>query len=233
MTTDQQKRIDSRVNTIIEAARNSVSGYNYDVESLTYLKSDELPDGYGDRVIAERWHGPIMDQVEKLLSKLGVETDWQESWVNCCDCYQYLEAQPTSYSWRPDWIRINGGIICSDCISGNKYGVVAEYQSDPNKALDADMVEKLGLTEDGWVKVEAEMEYGWHPWQTDNPHDVTEALGNIAHLFVIDGVGQFDVCFHFMVDKEQALIGYADITDDDIRKLVMVAIGLSVPDEEE
>ena len=58
----------------------------------------------------------LMDRLQRVLEKLGVEVEWEDEWGQCDDCGKLVRTEPDSYGWEP-WYRIVGGAyVCLGCI---------------------------------------------------------------------------------------------------------------------
>lgn len=140
-------------------------------------------------------------RIGRQLEAQGVELEWEDEWV--VDYYndKAYRCQPDSYGWAPSFAFTEGGDILTpdDDIEAwieyarNNVRVAITTRQVPN-------VERL-LEAAGWTRRPEDGDFanGWHPGQDDVPADIDAALraehGDIDVLFVVTGVGQFDIHF--------------------------------------
>ena len=117
-----------------------------------------------------------------------------------CDyCGSVVRNSPDSYSWRPNYIQIEGEIICRDCVNDDILQEYVESMSNNFKLavftrlIDDDTMERLG-----YEKVSGDHEAGIGEWCHDDPlvlYEEAQAARPGVYVFKIDDVGQFDVGF--------------------------------------
>lgn len=140
-------------------------------------------------------------RIGRQLEAQGVELEWEDEWVIDYDNDKVYRCQPDSYSWAPSFAFTDGGDILTpdDDIEAwieyarNNVRVAITTRQVPN-------VEEL-LEGAGWTRRPEDRDFanGWHPGQDDVPADIDAALraehGDIDVVFVITGVGQWDIHF--------------------------------------
>lgn len=175
-------------------------GYSHNEDTIVVLgnwNAKRYP-REGDAPLTEEENkGPIL--AEKLDAIEDVEVEWLDEWTGCDECWRAMRTQADSYSWQMygAWID-DVGYICADCLRKEPTSV-EQYVNNPQTAI----TWGAPLEEWGWVQWEPDNPVvyanGWHEGQNDDPKAIFEHLSSFYDevVFVIDGVGQFDV--HFTV----------------------------------
>lgn len=162
---------------------------------------DDPPEGRS--IFLANWNDPTAARAARVLEHCGHEIQWYDEWHSCQDCGRLVRVQPDSYSWTPSYALVNEcEIICHDCLTLDT--VADEYVDSDTHALTPSLWNALAdeVTSAGFTRVPDDDTYyesGWHPGQTDNPHEIGAAY-RAAHpghrtLWRILGVGQFDARF--------------------------------------
>lgn len=146
---------------------------------------------------------------------LGYDLQWSDEWTRCGECYRAMRTQPDSYGWTMfgAWVDDACEYFCADCLRADMATSLEPYHDAPHNAVtwatSADMMAA------GWTQYAPEdphaYENGWHPGQTDDPAEILAEIKRSQEedrpvVFLIDGVGQFDMRFSAWVRDE---------TDDD------------------
>lgn len=132
---------------------------------------------------------------------------WSDEWSSCSECGGLIRTQADSYSWKryymegPDF-----GFICGDCLKKDIPAYLAEFEGKSKKGITLD----VDPTQHGYLRVNREgygtdFESGWHPGQNADPDEMSKTLKlNGIHRFIwmITGVGQFDVHFALYIHEE-------------------------------
>jgi hypothetical protein len=138
-----------------------------------------------------------MPRLANLFEKLGYAVEWEDEWSVCRDCGKAFRTKPDCYSWTPHYATIGEcSQVCLDCIAENPSDYLDDCLNNPCKAVMPD----IDLEANGFRKMDEEYCSGYHPGQTDKPHDIAKQLeqsGYRDYVFQISDVGQFEV--HFSV----------------------------------
>ena len=153
----------------------------------------------------EEYTDDTMPRIAAILEKLDVEIEWEDEWVECDSCYKIVRTSPDSYSWLPSYWNGEGEVLCFECIQEDPSDYIEHLKGNPNAALTLD----IDLEDHGYVRLDEETEYasGFHPGQTDDPHEIAKELdaqGVSDYIFEITGTGQFDTHFVVWVHKENS-----------------------------
>src|SRR5208337_893734 len=57
----------------------------------------------------------IMTRLGDVLSKLGVELEWEDEWATCDECMKLVRTSPDSYSWQRSYVDNDDGRTCVEC----------------------------------------------------------------------------------------------------------------------
>ena len=185
-----------------------------------YLGVAEM--GYDDKpMICANWNPPAAERIYKWLEKFmgdEIELDWSDEWMRCEDCGKAVRSSADSYGWQASWVWVSDcEIICRECAEKVKDDVIEYYQNCisalPHRTTRAlpswmqPMVEDAGFkcleSEDAYC---TRFESGFHPGQNDTPEGCLKLAKEILpykfdYLFVITGVGQFDIHWAMFVRK--------------------------------
>lgn len=138
-------------------------------------------------------------EVERALDVSFVFSD---EYTTCSDCDAIIRTSPDSYHWQPDYYIGDGFIVCNNCFVNN-----ADYKTDylqdkinnPKTAVNG-LLGEQDLEDLGFIKLNKDSyENGLYEGQTDDPQSIFENIKDKYEeiVFLIDGVGQFDL--HFSV----------------------------------
>lgn len=75
-------------------------------------------------------HTLISDLPERLgiiFEKLGFETEWNDEWAECDDCYNIVRTEPDSWFWTPQYVEDQGEVICRHCFEEDPSTVLYNY----------------------------------------------------------------------------------------------------------
>lgn len=148
-------------------------------------------------------HGNIMSRLEKLFDHYGVKIEWSDQGTCCDQCYKFIQTEPDSYSWQPEFIVRDGYITCASCIAEDPEPFLQEKENDPSSCWPLDNIDpsdygyvKLNHTLDGPADSDGDRSYetGWHRGQDDNPKTIAKNLrdkGCSRFIFVLDENSQF------------------------------------------
>jgi len=156
-----------------------------------------------------------LEKLSHIIDKMEhVSLEWSDEWAGCANCGKAVRTSPDSYSWQASWVwAYDSEIVCRECWEGAINDIIEFYHNNSRKALPSAFVpllEKEGFT--GWQKAKdaetgecTEYETGFHAYQNDNPKEVFKAIkeesANWEIVFVITGVGQFDISWTAYVRK--------------------------------
>lgn len=141
------------------------------------------------------------------LNAQGVEFEWHDEWAIDSENDKAYRTSGDSYSWQPSFVYTDGG----DMLTGdNDLDVWVEWATEsPGRALPSRVWRAVDVIEAGFVKHNGQFESGWHPGQDDEPGAIADAIRDehgedIDVVFLLDGVGQFDVQFsaYYRVKEE-------------------------------
>lgn len=187
-------------------------GFDFDY----YLGVAEM--GYNDKpMICANWNPPKMkrigDWIEKFMGD-EVHVDWSDEWMRCEDCGKAVRSTADSYGWQASWVWVSDyEIVCHECAEKVKDDIFEYYQNcleSQSRALPSwtqPWVEDAGFkcleSEDAYC---TRFESGFHPGQNDTPEKALKLAKEILpykfdYLFVITGVGQFDIHWAMFVHK--------------------------------
>ncbi len=139
-----------------------------------------------------------------LFEALGFELEWSDEWTTCESCYRIFRYKPDSCGWQPSYFDFGcGGLFCLDCVDPES--MLEDIEGDPGRALN--LAKPIDPEDHGYVLVEAGFEHGLHYGQDADPKVIAESLkkmGVTRFVFMVDGVGQFDVDFSLYVHESEA-----------------------------
>lgn len=210
-------KVAKRVNAVMSAF--GMPEPDYDVVHEIYYGVVEPGYGYDDDTVLvvgnwnekrsgtpwEKFH-PV--RLENALETTGAEIDWYDEWTRCEECYRAVRTQPNSYSWTPSYIWTEYGPVCVECVLGNLESYLDLFINNPENAFPFD----VSLRDYGFEQWEPRnphtYETGWHPHQDDDPKKILPEIqddfpdDDIEVVFLIDGVGQFDMRWSAWFRKE-------------------------------
>lgn len=142
----------------------------------------------------------------RLFEKLGLEVDWEDEYTSCSDCGGAIRTVHDSYGWQPEYIEMNCDTICNDCLMKDK-SLIEEYleskEGDSRTALNNNDINPEDF---GYHKLDIDFEHGFHHGQDADPKLIGKALDKVGvsrYLFVITGVGQFDIDFTVYIHEDE------------------------------
>jgi hypothetical protein len=183
------------------------TGRTLEIEDVQWSPGYAEP-GYDDPkrgILFANWND-VSKRVCDLLERAGYSCEWQDEWSMCSECGKAVRTLADSYGWQQSfWIPENSGeIICNKCIDPTEY-----LESLENKTYSCNTLRNIDPSEYGYVKLQGDFENGLHAGQNDDPEEIYQDLrvrGETRPLiFVLDGVGQFDMKFSVWVKlKDEA-----------------------------
>ena len=152
----------------------------------------------------DRWPR-LFDQ----LSEQGAEFEWDDEWtISWEHDGKAFRTQPDCYGWQPSFHWTVDHDICT--IDDLDYIIDDVRNSDERCINLATFNATRDLMPLGWEKFNGTFENGWYPGQNDDPKTIgprfREAYPGHDTVWVIDGVGQFDIAFqlwHKPADEEE------------------------------
>lgn len=173
-------------------------------------------------ILTESWHD--VELCEKQIIALGIITDipdilrggdilekafsiyFADEYNSCSGCGKLIKTSPSYYGDLPEYLYTDCEILCSDCYTDGD--VLDLYMNDADKALNSRQLKK-SLEKHGFTCYRDNLESGYHPGQTDNPHKISQELEveipGANWIFCIDGTGQFDIRFSLWYKLEVEL----------------------------
>lgn len=142
----------------------------------------------------------LPSRLSRALETAGVNTEWHDEWVRCGDCYRAFRSSGDSYSWTMYGAYVEGAadFYCADCLTKDPESLLEEYVNDASRALT--FLSGPDLVALGFAQHNGTFESGWHEGQDDDPHAILERIledspEGTEVVFIISGVGQFDIRF--------------------------------------
>lgn len=140
-------------------------------------------------------------RIGRQLEAQGVELEWEDEWVVDYNYDKAYRCQPDSYSWAPSFAFTEDGEILTP--DDDIEAWIDYARNNVRVAITTRQVPKVEslLEAAGWTRRPEDGDFasGWHPGQTDDPKVIDAELraehGDIDVLFVVTGVGQFDIHF--------------------------------------
>jgi hypothetical protein len=131
---------------------------------------------------------------------------WSDEWDTCDECGGLVRNQADSYSWKRYGTCDENGTVCGNCLKKDIPAYLETLEGKSGKAVTLD----VDPGQHGYVRVNPEgrhegFESGWHPGQDDDPKAMAKTLklnGITRFIWVITGVGQFDVRFTLYIHEE-------------------------------
>jgi hypothetical protein len=119
-----------------------------------------------------------------------------DEYSSCCSCGKLIKTSPSYYGNLPEYLYTDCEILCADCYTDDD--IIGLYLNDADKAVNPRQLRK-SLKKHGFICYRDNLESGFHPGQTDNPHKISQELEaeipGAEWIFCIDGAGQFDIHF--------------------------------------
>lgn len=146
-----------------------------------------------------------MSRLANVFERMGWEVEWEDEWAVCDNCGKAVRTQADSYHWQGYyWANYDDGVlVCGDCVKDDPQEYIDWLDGKVKHAM---TIPGIDLTQFGYRLYKDEYESGLHPHQTDDPVKIAKELRakGINHwIFVIDGVGQFDIGFSVWVKEEK------------------------------
>jgi hypothetical protein len=143
-------------------------------------------------------------RVARLFEKLGIETEWEDEWTECCECSGLIRTEPDCYSWTRSYVETEyNGPVCEDCTLEDPEAYLESLEGNEDAAVTLDV--DPGAY--GYRKLNKERyETGFHPGQDASPKLVAKTLrgfGLSRFLFTLDSVGQFDAEWSVWLHKSE------------------------------
>jgi hypothetical protein len=171
---------------------------------LQWFEGYANADASGDKgVLSANWNH-VSRETQNLLERAGYSLDWCDAVCGCSGCYKAIQTQPSHYGWKPEYVALDGEILCEECVKEDPSSILDEYRGNPAKALTLDGID---LADHGYARVEQDFENGFHRGQDDDPKAIARALearGIEDFIFTVDSVGQFDMRFSVWVKRDEA-----------------------------
>lgn len=151
-----------------------------------------------------------MPRIARILERLGVEIEWHDEWIDCCDCNKLVRTQPDCYSWQKSYHMDGDGgdLLCVECLKRDAAEYLASLEGSHTQC---NTIDAINPEDYGYIRVnEDSFENGFHPGQADSPEKIAAALrrGGIERfLFGLDSVGQFDARFSVYIHLDESLAG--------------------------
>lgn len=140
-----------------------------------------------------------------LLERMGYEIKWSDEWTFCEDCQGAIRIQADSYSWKAGYFfdEADGTLTCESCVLADesltaRYVEAVSYNpyAVPRNDVRSITFDGIDLTKLGYTLIEADLENGLHPHQTDNPQAIGQKLAAYERIvFTVDTVSAFDCGF--------------------------------------
>lgn len=163
-------------------------------------------------ILVDSWHD--IKQCEQQIIALGLISDipdilrdgdilgkafdicFSDDYSSCSGCGKLIKTSPSYYGDLPKYLYTDCEILCPDCYTDDD--VIDLYLNDANKAVNLRQLKK-SLEKHGFICYRDNLESGFHPGQTDDPHKISKELEKeipgAEWIFCIDGAGQFDIRF--------------------------------------
>jgi hypothetical protein len=173
------------------------TGRTLDIEDVQWSPGYAEP-GYDDPkhdILFANWND-VSKRVYSLLERAGYACEWQDEWSTCSECGKAVRTSADSYGWQQSfWMPGDSGVLlCNECIDPAEYLKYLE-----NRTSSCSTLRDIDPADHGYVKLQGDFENGFHPGQNDDPKKIYSELranGETRPLiFVLDGVGQFDMEF--------------------------------------
>lgn len=170
-------------------------------------------------ILVNSWHD--IKQCEKQIITSGLITEipdilrdgdilekafdicFSDEYNSCSGCGKLIKTSPSYYGDLPEYLYTDCEILCSDCYTDDD--VIDLYMNDADKAVNPRQLKK-SLEKHGFTCYRDNLESGFHPGQTDNPHKISKELEKeipgAEWIFCIDGAGQFDIHFSLWYRSE-------------------------------
>jgi hypothetical protein len=145
------------------------------------------------------------DRYPRIMAQLqsqGVEFEWYDEWTVVHQRGTSLAYRTThdSYGWQPTALYGDGEMWVPDPNNEDDIRwLCEEHANSPHTAINCSLVTVKVMERHGWTQCDDYFENGWHPGQDDDPKVILpiwqERYPDHDFVFVITGVGQFDIRF--------------------------------------
>lgn len=147
-------------------------------------------------------------RLAERLENVGAELEWYDEWATCGECYRAVRTQGDSYSWKPYYVMGECEFTCADCAREDVDTYLEGYVNNPQNAVT--WCGPVELNAAGWEQYAPgdpqQYQNGWHPGQTDNPHDILDGIladdPDAEVIFLLDANSQFYMEFSAWVKVE-------------------------------
>lgn len=161
---------------------------DYDAETRTWTVRDNTP-----------------SRLAAALERVGVSLEWLDNGSTCHECGQWVQTEPDSYSWEPNYILTDSGwFACGACAREDAAELLALFTNDADKAITEALLGDVDPEDYGFRRHPddhtPDYANGWHEGQDDNPHAIAERIraehgDDVDVLFIITEVSQFYLRF--------------------------------------
>lgn len=132
-----------------------VDGYaepGYDVGSagIILLSNWNNVDRYDSSTRSRTLISNLPSRLSKIFEKMNVDVEWDDEWVDCCECSKLIRTQPDSYSWKKNYILTANGAKCGECVSEEAEFHLESLEGDCNHI---NTLSDIDPEECGYVKV--------------------------------------------------------------------------------
>jgi hypothetical protein len=154
------------------------------------------------------------DVADKMVGYIEsiIDIHWIDEIISCDDCGGAIKTTPSYYGDLPEWVLMDGYILCKDCIlndEGIQEEIIETYKNQTDKPIMPwffDIIEKQGFVCYSSDEYCQRFETGLHPGQNDRPidiaKDIEENLPGYDYIFKIDSAGQFDIYWSVFIKKQ-------------------------------
>ena len=167
------------------------------------------------------------------LNALGIDTEnygYGDEYTRCDICGNIIRTSPTHATWTPDFWQDgrDGEILCKECTKANAddyFKWLAEVTAEGESHICL-----LDPKEHGFTKVIEDLEYGYHPYQNDDPRKLIDWANENDFEIAFDvRQNPFTVTFDVWLRASEALEYLpeksvrATVNVEQIRKILLVS----------
>jgi hypothetical protein len=128
-----------------------------------------------------------------LVAYLGEEADWgfYDEYDTCGNCYEVVRTSPTSYHWKPDFVRHPeyGEITCEKCLLADPEwyinDVLINNHNAANTVIDTAVFRDMGFERFYDVRGNCDFETGWHRGQIYRPEKILKEAHERGYTEVV------------------------------------------------
>lgn len=133
-------------------------------------------------------------QLEQILvAILGEEADWgfDDEYDTCSNCYEVVRTSPTSYGWKPDYVRHPeyGEISCEKCLMADPEwyidDVLINNSDAANTVIDTAVFRDMGFERFYDIRGNCDFETGWHRGQDASPEEIRKEAQEAGYTEVV------------------------------------------------